>query len=51
MVIDLYNVEEDKRITAIGEMVMAGNTVGYVVEDMPKAERYIEKIKKLACFR
>ncbi len=41
---DLYALAEDDRITIIGQQVEKGLTVGFVVEDNDKADRYIEKL-------
>jgi hypothetical protein len=43
---DLHSLPEDDRITQIGQHAMAGNIVGFIVEDEPgKLERYLEKLK------
>jgi hypothetical protein len=41
---DLFNLTEDDRIAIIGQQVEQGLTVGFVVEDDDKADRYIEKL-------
>lgn len=42
---DAGDLEEDQRITHIGESAMQKMKVGFVVDDEPgKAERYIEKL-------
>lgn len=41
---DLADLPEDKRITVIAGVAAAGQIVGFVVEDEPKADRYIEKL-------
>jgi hypothetical protein len=43
---DLANQNEDDRIAVIGNAVMQGAKVGFIVDADPgKAERYIEKLK------
>ncbi len=44
---DLSDESEDERIRQIGDKVMNEKlTVGFIVEDDLKAERYIKKLKK-----
>jgi hypothetical protein len=41
---DLADLPEDERITAIAAAAVAGNVVGFVVEDDAKADRYTRKL-------
>jgi hypothetical protein len=44
---DLASLSEDERIDAIGHHVLDHqHTVGFIVEDYAKADRYIEKMQE-----
>lgn len=45
---DLADLPEDDRIQAIGRTAMlTGKRIGFIVDDAPKADRYIEKLLRL----
>ncbi len=45
--IDLHKLSEDERIEMIGHRVIEHNqTIGFIVEDDKKADRYIRKLEK-----
>jgi hypothetical protein len=41
---DLGDLPEDERIKVIAATAAAGEIVGFVVDDNPKADRYIKKL-------
>lgn len=41
---DLQRLPEDERIAVIVASALDGNTVGVLVDDEPKADRYVEKL-------
>lgn len=41
---DLADLPEDDRIRIIADAAMTGATVGFVVDDDTKADRYIQKL-------
>lgn len=41
---DLADLPEDDRIRIIADAAMTGATVGFIVDDAPKADRYIQKL-------
>lgn len=43
---DLADLPEDKRIEIIAATAARGEVVGFVVDDEPKADRYIMKLMK-----
>ncbi len=43
---DLADLPEDERIEIIARTAAAGEIVGFVVDDDPKAERYIRKLRR-----
>lgn len=47
---DLADLPEDKRIEIIAEAAKT-QTVGFVVDDHPKADRYCEKLAKYPAIR
>lgn len=42
---DLADLPEDERIRIIAQTAQAGEIVGFVVDDEPKADRYIRKLR------
>lgn len=44
---DVADHPEDDRIRMIGKAASAGALVGFIVEDDPKADRYIAKLAKM----
>jgi hypothetical protein len=42
---DLGDMPEDERLEVIGITAEAGAQVAFVVDDMPKADRYVAKLK------
>lgn len=44
---DLADLPEDERIAVIARVAAAGQIVGFVVDDDPKADRYIKKLSAL----
>ena len=44
---DLADLPEDQRIRIIGNTAMAGERVGFFVDDEAKADRYIAKLTML----
>lgn len=43
--LDLADLPENDRITAIGNMAMTGKVVAFIVEDDEKADRYLTKLR------
>ena len=41
---DLADLPEDERIAAIAKVAESGETVGFVVENDKKADRYVKKL-------
>lgn len=48
---DLHRLPEDERIAVIVAAALDGNTVGVLVDDEPKADRYVEKLSGQARVR
>jgi hypothetical protein len=48
---DLYELSEDERIRAIADTVKKGLQTAFIVDDEPKADRYLAKIRALVRVR
>lgn len=46
MYADIADLQEDERITVIGNMAMTGKVVAFIVEDDEKADRYLHKLRE-----